>query len=239
MSAPLDELISISQQTERLLERRFNAQGRGLREKLDSVASQIPPQIQKQIRFIATTRNKAAHGGLENAPLKLRAVRKAFDDVRSTLAPSASAQNLGRRGARPKTSQPTESVSVWRRLFGLFSGAHNSSFARLDAIAKETERLLTRYYKAQGRGLHDKLSSVASRLPENAQRKIRFIATIRNKAAHESLLVADENIAKVEEAFAAIRPTLDRGAPLRKFAFWVGAALFVAFATFVAYRAFF
>lgn len=249
MSSPLVELISISQQTERLLETRFGAQGRGLREKLDSVSDKIPLKIQKQIRFIATTRNLAAHNELEEARCRLRAARQAFDSVRAALAPSAAAQGLGRRRPQRDAAPPSFLGRLWSRfLASLFpddaqplpapSGSSGSSFERLNEIVQETERLLTRRYKAQGRGLHDKLTSVAKRIPENAQRKIRFIATIRNKAAHESLLVADENIEKVEEAFAAILPILDRGALRHKIAFWFAAvgALLAAFFVFRALR---
>lgn len=246
MSSPLVELISISQQTERLLETRFGAQGRGLREKLDSVAEKIQPEIRKQIRFIATTRNMAAHNELDEACHRLRAARQAFDSVRAALDPSAAAQGLGRRRPQRDAAPPSFLGRLWNRfLASLFPddaqplpAPSGSSFERLNEIVQETERLLTRRYKAQGRGLHDKLTSVAKRIPENAQRKIRFIATIRNKAAHESLLVADENIEKVEEAFAAILPILDRGASRRKIAFWFAAvgALLAAFFVFRALR---
>lgn len=247
MPSPLVELISISQQTERLLETRFGAQGRGLREKLDSVAEKIQPEIRKQIRFIATTRNMAAHNELDEACRRLRAARQAFDSVRAALDPSAAAQGLGRRAPRrAEAPRPSFLGRLWGRfLASLFPDdaeplppAPGSSFDRLDAIAKETERLLTRRYKAQGRGLHDKLTSVAKRIPENAQCKIRFIATIRNKAAHESVRLADENIEKVEEAFAAILPLLDRGASRRKVAFWLATAgaLLAAFFVFRALR---
>jgi hypothetical protein len=244
MSSPLVELISISQQTERLLETRFGAQGRGLREKLDSVSEKIPPKIQKQIRFIATTRNLAAHNELAEARDRLRAARQAFDDVRAALDPSAAAQGLGRRRPNRDAPQPSFLGRLWSRFLAtLFPDAaeplpasSGSSFERLNEIAQETERLLTRRYKARGRGLHDKLTSVAKRIPENAQRKIRFIATIRNKAAHESLLVADENIEKVEEAFAALLPLLNRGASRRKIAFWLATAG-ALLATFFVFRA--
>ncbi|MBQ9800564.1 MAG: hypothetical protein IJO40_11615 [Thermoguttaceae bacterium] len=246
MSSPLVELISISQQTERLLETRFGAQGRGLREKLDSVSDKIPLKIQKQIRFIAATRNLAAHNDLEEARGRLRAARQAFDSVRAALDPSAAAQGIGRRRPQRDAPQPSFLGRLWSRFLAtLFPddaeplpAPSGSSFERLNEIAQETERLLTRRYKARGRGLHDKLTSVAKRIPENAQRKIRFIATIRNKAAHESLLVADENIEKVEEAFAAILPLLDRGASRRKVAFWLATAgaLLAAFFVFRALR---
>lgn len=50
---------------------------------------------------------------------------------------------------------------------------------------KKIEYLLEKEYDAVGRGLHEKLSSVEYNLEENIVRKIRKIATIRNKAVHE------------------------------------------------------
>lgn len=38
---------------------------------------------------------------------------------------------------------------------------------------------------ATGRGLHEKLNSIESEVPSNVCEKIRFVATMRNKAAHE------------------------------------------------------
>ena len=44
-----------------------------------------------------------------------------------------------------------------------------------------------------GRGLHEKVTSVESRLPEPLVRKLRFIATVRNKIVH------DENYEKLDD----------------------------------------
>jgi hypothetical protein len=109
----------------------------------------------------------------------------------------------------------------------------------LNEIAQETERLLTRRYKARGRGLHDKLTSVAKRIPENAQRKIRFIATIRNKATHEDVRIAKENLPAVRQAFAEVLPALDGGASRRRAALrkaLIALGLIAAFAAFLTLR---
>lgn len=50
---------------------------------------------------------------------------------------------------------------------------------------KAVEALLTQQLGAQGKGLHEKLSSVERRLPAALVRRIRYLATIRNKVVHE------------------------------------------------------
>ncbi len=49
---------------------------------------------------------------------------------------------------------------------------------------KKLEGILTKL-GGTGRGLHEKVSSVESRLPEPLVRKLRFIATVRNKIVHD------------------------------------------------------
>jgi hypothetical protein len=39
---------------------------------------------------------------------------------------------------------------------------------------------------ATGRGLHEKVSSVQAKLPPALVKKLRFVATVRNKIVHES-----------------------------------------------------
>jgi len=51
---------------------------------------------------------------------------------------------------------------------------------------KTLEGLLTRGLNAQGRGLHEKVTSVQNRLPPELVKRLRFIATIRNKIVHEA-----------------------------------------------------
>lgn len=49
----------------------------------------------------------------------------------------------------------------------------------------ELESLLERMFGAQGKGLHEKLTSVQGELDEATVRRIRWIATIRNRMVHE------------------------------------------------------
>ena len=50
--------------------------------------------------------------------------------------------------------------------------------------SKKLEAMLTKL-GAEGRGLHEKVSSVEKKLPDKLVRKLRFIATVRNKVVHE------------------------------------------------------
>ena len=57
-----------------------------------------------------------------------------------------------------------------------------------EMIIKETkkiENLLEKNYQAKGRGLHEKLSSVQESIDPFVAKKIRMVATIRNKLVHE------------------------------------------------------
>ena len=51
---------------------------------------------------------------------------------------------------------------------------------------KRLEELLDQGFGASGRGLHEKLTSVQSRLPQPLVKKMRYIATVRNRLVHET-----------------------------------------------------
>jgi hypothetical protein len=51
--------------------------------------------------------------------------------------------------------------------------------------SKELEHILEVELGAHGKGLHEKISSVSSALPQELIRNMRFLATIRNKLVHE------------------------------------------------------
>lgn len=53
------------------------------------------------------------------------------------------------------------------------------------AISTQVESLL-RNLGASGKGLHEKLTSVESQISPPMGKKIRFIASVRNKAVHEA-----------------------------------------------------
>jgi hypothetical protein len=79
--------------------------------------------------------------------------------------------------------------------------------------SKEIEGLLETRFGAEGRGLHEKVSSVEHQLPSELIRKLRYIATIRNKVVHEAGYQIDnfENfVSSCEEALNFLRTA---GAP--------------------------
>ena len=51
---------------------------------------------------------------------------------------------------------------------------------------KALESLLEQSLGATGKGLHEKVSSVQNRLTPSLVKKLRFVATVRNKIVHES-----------------------------------------------------
>ena len=51
--------------------------------------------------------------------------------------------------------------------------------------SRKIESLLKVYYHAQGKGLHQLISSCEDRLPNDVIKKLRFIATMKNKVVHE------------------------------------------------------
>jgi hypothetical protein len=51
---------------------------------------------------------------------------------------------------------------------------------------KSLESLLEQALGAAGKGLHEKVTSVQAKLPPALVKKLRFVATVRNKIVHES-----------------------------------------------------
>src|SRR5436190_18071636 len=51
---------------------------------------------------------------------------------------------------------------------------------------KALEALLEQAFGATGKGLHEKVSSVEAKLSPALVKKLRFVATVRNKIVHES-----------------------------------------------------
>lgn len=78
-------------------------------------------------------------------------------------------------------------------------------------ISQELEQTLEKKFGATGRGLHEKLTSVEKKVAPDVGKKIRLIATIRNKAVHEDANSAVENVAVVRQAYAVVKPALARG----------------------------
>ncbi|OCH42712.1 DUF4145 domain-containing protein [Aliivibrio fischeri] len=58
----------------------------------------------------------------------------------------------------------------------------------IDLVVKQSrkiESLLKTHYHAEGKGLHQLISSCEERLPHEVIKKLRFIATMRNKVVHD------------------------------------------------------
>lgn len=64
------------------------------------------------------------------------------------------------------------------------------------------EQILQRDLGAAGKGLHQKVSSAEAILPAPLVRKLRLVATVRNKVVHESARIEDrkEFVAAADEA---------------------------------------
>jgi hypothetical protein len=61
MKSDLEFVVESSKTLESMLERNFGASGRGLHEKIDSVASRLDSQVIRDLRYVATIRNKIVH----------------------------------------------------------------------------------------------------------------------------------------------------------------------------------
>lgn len=77
---------------------------------------------------------------------------------------------------------------------------------------KALEALLEQALGATGKGLHEKVTSVQDRLPQPLVKKLRFIATVRNKIVHEANYQQIDDRAgftrACDEAEAALRAML-------------------------------
>lgn len=58
--------------------------------------------------------------------------------------------------------------------------------------SQRLEQRLEREFGATGKGLHQKVSSVEAALPADLVRKLRLVATVRNKVVHESARMEDK-----------------------------------------------
>ena len=72
------KLLSLSRDFENLLTEIFGATGQGLHQKVNSVEDQLPPEVTKKLRFIASVRNGVVHkGDVDAATLENIRVRSA------------------------------------------------------------------------------------------------------------------------------------------------------------------
>ena len=93
--------------------------------------------------------------------------------------------------------------------------------------SRRLEQMLERSFGASGRGLHEKTSSVEDRLPDQLVRKLRLVATVRNKVVHEEGSIDDRRrfLAAAKEAERELK-RLSRGRrPGWRLVRWILAAL--------------
>lgn len=79
--------------------------------------------------------------------------------------------------------------------------------------SKILEQLLESKFGAVGKGLHQKVDSVAHRLDGATVKRLRWIATLRNKVVHEDF--AMENLAEYVAACEQCRTVLEKGPTVR------------------------
>lgn len=81
--------IKSSKELESILEIEFKATGRGLHEKITSASSQLPPDLVKKMRYLATIRNKLIHErGFDSIPDRanfIQAFEKSADDLHQII----------------------------------------------------------------------------------------------------------------------------------------------------------
>ncbi|MBQ6107012.1 MAG: formylglycine-generating enzyme family protein, partial [Thermoguttaceae bacterium] len=78
---PIEEILKISQNLEQILQNQYGATGRGLREKVDSVADQLPEETVRKIGKLASMRNKATHENIELANERIAAFKRITGEV--------------------------------------------------------------------------------------------------------------------------------------------------------------
>lgn len=106
--------------------------------------------------------------------------------------------------------------------------------------SKKLEALLEKHFGANGRGLHEKVGSVEGKLPGSVVKRLRFIATIRNKIVH------DEGYDRIDDRKGFVDACAAAHAELRKLAgvrsgggawrWMVGAAMIVIAAIFIYFK---
>ena len=64
---------------------------------------------------------------------------------------------------------------------------NDSSLSHIEAaiiVSRTLEQLLESKFLAEGKGLHEKLTSIEHKIPEHLSKALRWIATVRNNTVH-------------------------------------------------------
>ncbi len=79
---------------------------------------------------------------------------------------------------------------------------------------RRIEQLLRDHYHADGKGLHQLISSCEQRLPHELIPKLRFIATVRNKTVHEHGFRLDDKKGFIDACKRCEKELVPRGSRL-------------------------
>lgn len=71
-------------------------------------------------------------------------------------------------------------------------GDNMDDIGRVVRYSRRLERLLKEHYHAEGKGLHQLVTSCEQRLPHDSVKQLRFVATVRNKAVHQDGYEVDD-----------------------------------------------
>ena len=115
MQSDIDIVVTQSKTLEALLEQKFGATGRGLHEKLSSIEYQLEAGLVKNIRWIATMRNKVVHENfqLTNQNDFLRSCQRALEGLQNSQHTTSERVNSSSRNSYNTT--PKRIVSPSRR----------------------------------------------------------------------------------------------------------------------------
>lgn len=115
MQSDIDIVVTQSKTLEALLEQKFGATGRGLHEKLSSIEYQLETGLVKNIRWIATMRNKVVHENfqLTNQNDFLRSCQRALEGLQNSQPTTSERVNSSSRNSYNTT--PKRIVSHSRR----------------------------------------------------------------------------------------------------------------------------
>ena len=115
MQSDIDIVVTQSKTLEALLEQKFGATGRGLHEKLSSIEYQLEAGLVKNIRWIATMRNKVVHENfqLTNQNDFLRSCQRALEGLQNSQPTTSERVNSSSRNSYNTT--PKRIVSHSRR----------------------------------------------------------------------------------------------------------------------------
>ena len=111
MASDIDLVIRHSKRLEQLLEQRFQAQGRGLHEKVTHVADRLDEKLVKNLRWIATMRNKVVHEdfSLDNPTQFEKSCERALEALQHATprqTTSSARRSIHRRQQQQPESQP-------------------------------------------------------------------------------------------------------------------------------------